>query len=112
MRASPESLRRTRLKAGSAIVRRKPIGRRLLLAELEAGEAGDAHVLAGLRGDLGAKLLDRLALVAVRANVLLLEQGDLLGPLAELPLDDLLDDVVGLALLTCLGLEDLPLRSL
>ena len=40
-----------------------------------------------------------------RRYVLLLEQRDLLAPLRELALDDLLDYVLGLALLAGLGLE-------
>src|SRR5205814_2875145 len=58
MRASPESLRRMRRKAGlpssTAL---------LLLAYRVAGEAADHHVLAGLGRDVLAQLLDRLAVV-------------------------------------------------
>src|SRR4051812_48093537 len=82
---------------------------RALLAHHEPGETRDAHVLARLGRDLRPQVLDRLALVAVRAHMLLLEQRDLLRPLLELALDDPLDDVVGLALLTGLCFEDLPL---
>src|SRR6202167_2198111 len=75
IRASPESFRRMRLKAGA--IAGQPIpsahasdrGRRLaqcprcrgLLAYGEAGEAADDDVLAGRRGQLVAQLLDRLA---------------------------------------------------
>src|SRR4051812_35303772 len=82
---------------------------RALLAHHEPGETRDAHVLARLGRDLRPQVLDRLALVAVRAHMLLLEQRDLLRPLLELALDDPLDDVVGLALLTGLCVEDLAL---
>src|SRR5215211_1818165 len=105
IRASPESFRRMRLKAGSGI---RPES--LFLSHQEAGEACDPDVLAGPRGELGAQLLDRLALVAVGAHVLLVEQRDLLPPLVELAGDDLVDDLVGLALLPRLGLEHLALR--
>src|SRR5687768_3773601 len=98
MRASPESFSRTRLKAASA--------RSLLRAHLEAGEPGDANVLPGLRRDLCAQLLDRLAVVLVHVDVRLVEEGDLLPPLGELALDDLLDHVVGLALLARLLLVE------
>ena len=55
----------------------------------EAREAADDDVLAGLRRELGAQLLDRLAVVLVGVDVLLVEQHDLLDPLAQLALDDL-----------------------
>ena len=74
--------------------------------DFEAGEAGDPDVLAGLRRSLLAKLLDRLAVVLVAVDVRLLEQRDLLAPLGELALDDPLADVLGLALLGGLLLED------
>src|SRR5919108_163990 len=127
MRASPESFSRTRLKRGDAIGWRSyglrnafshrapaakagPIRPRLLLAHLEAREPGDAHVLAGLRGQLGAQVLDRPALVAVGANMLLLQQGDVPVPFRELPVDDLSNHVVRLALLVRLRLEYRPFR--
>src|ERR687898_1195004 len=100
--ASPESFSRTRLKLAEAI-------RRLLLSHLEAGEARDPDVLAGLGGELGAQVLDRLALVALLVEVLLIEQDLLGGPLAQLPLDDLLDHLVGLSVRPGLLLEDLAL---
>src|SRR5687768_18547836 len=65
--ASPESFSRTRLKRGSGA----KAG--LLLPNLEAGEAGDADVLAGLRGDVRAQVLDRLALVFLLIEMLLVE---------------------------------------
>src|SRR5918994_14094 len=97
--ASPESFSRTRLKLAEAI-------RRLLLSHLEAGEARDPDVLAGLGGELGAQVLDRLALVALLVEVLLIEQDQLGGPLAELPLDDFPDDVLRLAVGLRLFLEE------
>src|SRR3954453_15526885 len=108
IRASPDSFSRTRLNAGSSDTART-IVMRALLAHHEPGETRDAHVLARLGRDLRPQVLDRLALVAVRAHMLLLEQRDLLRPLLELALDDPLDDVVGLAILTGLCFEDLPL---
>src|SRR3977135_2706533 len=86
IRASPESFSRIRLNRAEA-------KRSLLLPHLEAREARDADVLAGLRGDLGLQVLDRLALVALLVEVLLVEQDELGCPLAELALDDLLDHV-------------------
>src|SRR5918993_5943140 len=62
IRASPESLRRMRLKAGLASTAS-------LLPDLEAGEAADDDVLAGRRRDGGAQLLDRLAVVLVGVDV-------------------------------------------
>lgn len=67
---------------GVAVDRTAEVGGWLLGADHEAGEAGDADVLARLRGDLGAHLLDRLAVVLVDVDVLLLKQDDVLGPLA------------------------------
>src|SRR3954453_3704495 len=110
IRASPEIFSSTRLKAGSAIGGKPYPESALFLADRIAREACDADVLARLRGQVGAQLLDRLALVAVGAHVLLLQQDDLRGPLAKLTLDDLLDHVVGLALLLGLLVEDTPLR--
>src|SRR6266508_1437708 len=80
--ASPESFSRIRLKRGFA-----DIG--LILADLEAGEARDPHVLAGLRRHLGDQVADRLPLVALLVEVLLVEQDQLRGPLLQLALDDL-----------------------
>src|SRR3954447_9397752 len=80
IRASPDSFSRTLEKSG---------------ANLEPGEALDDDVLAGLRRELGAQLLDRLAAVLVRVDVLLLEQDDLLEPLADLALRGLLARVLG-----------------
>src|SRR5262245_1215054 len=100
--ASPESFNRTRPKAGSATAP--------LLPHYEPGEAGDRDVLAHPRGDVGAQVLDRLALVPVLVDVLLLQQGDLALPLRDLAADDLLDDVVGLAVLAGLRLEHVALR--
>src|SRR3954452_13164314 len=102
IRASPESFSRMRLKAASGKAA-------LLLSHLEAREAGDPDVLAGLGRDLGAQVLDRLALVLVLVEVLLIEQDELGGPLLQLAVDDLLDDVLGLAVGLRLLLEDAPL---
>src|SRR5437870_510374 len=86
MRASPDSFSRTRENLG---------------ANLEAGEALDDDVLAGLGRQLGAQLLDRLAVVLVGVDVLLAQQDDLVEPLAELALGGtlarLLGDVLHLA---------------
>src|SRR4051812_36371780 len=67
-----------------------------LVADLEPGEPADDDVLAGLRAELGAKLLDRLAVVLVGVDVLLVEQHDLLHPLAQLAFGDLRAHVLGL----------------
>src|SRR5687768_10825515 len=64
VRASPESFSRTRLKTGSAT----PAATLFRFAHGEAGEAGDPDVLAGLRRQLLAEVLDRLALVEVGAD--------------------------------------------
>src|SRR5918994_535943 len=103
--ASPESFRMIRLKRGSAATR-------LLLPDLEPAEAGDSHILSRLGGDVGDHLLDRLGLVLLDVEVLLLQQRALGAPLFELALDDLLDDVVGLALLLGLLGEDLAFATL
>src|SRR4051812_36116077 len=82
MRASPDSFSRTRLNLG-------------LLANLEAGEALDDDVLAGLGRQLGTQLLDGLALVLVGVDVLLAQEDDLVEPLAELALRRALARVLG-----------------
>src|SRR3954468_3843776 len=82
IRASPESFRRTRSKAGGALwgaptssrATRTPRGPLGLLAHLEAGEAADHDVLAGLRRGGRAQVLDRLAAVLVLVHVRLVEQ--------------------------------------
>src|SRR5215210_5753181 len=95
MSASPESLSRMREKAGA-----RPSGAplpsletvtaaALLLADREAHEAADDHVLAGTRRSLRPELLDRLALVLVGVHVRLVEQHHLLEPLAHASLGDL-----------------------
>src|SRR3954469_19474639 len=132
IRASPESFRRTRSKAGGALscaptssraisrrardagphrqaavkARRRPSS---LGAHLEAGEAADHDVLAGLGGGRGAELLDRLPAVLVGIHVRLVEQHVLLEPLAPAALDDLRARLLGLVL--SLLLED-PLLGL
>src|SRR5215217_8228190 len=100
--ASPDSLRRIRSKAGRFTGALRPDG--------EAREAADHDVLAGGPGELGAELLDRLAVVLVGVDVLLLEQHDLLHPLAQLALGDLGADV--LRLVGGLLLEDAQLGLL
>src|SRR5882724_41860 len=69
MRDSPESLSRIRLNAGSA-------------TDGKPYETPDDDVLAGLRREVGPQLLDRLAVVLVTVDVRLLEEDDLLVPLA------------------------------
>src|SRR5690349_22119650 len=91
MRDSPDSFSSTRLKAGPSATTADS-----LLPDLEAGEAADDDVLAGLRAELGAQLLDRLGVVLVGVDVLLVEQHDLLHPLAQLALGDLRAHVLGL----------------
>src|SRR5438128_4966756 len=90
--ASPDSFSRTRLKAGCApsvegCALKSVLG--LRLADLEAREAADHDVLAGLRGGGRSEVLDRLAAVLVLVHVLLLQQDDLLEPLSQLSLGDL-----------------------
>src|SRR5918995_2836347 len=89
IRASPDSLRRIRLKTGSAI---GPC----LGPDGEPREAADDDVLAGRAGELGAQLLDRLAVVLVGVDVHLVEEDGLLHPLAQLALGDLAADLLGL----------------
>src|SRR3954453_4485897 len=83
MSASPLSFSRMRSKTGSD-------------ADGELGEAADDDVLTSGPRQLGAQLLDRLAVVLVAVDVRLLEQDDLLQPLVELALGDLPADVLGL----------------
>src|SRR5436309_2301707 len=92
MSASPESFSRMRLKAGSPA----SVTWLQLLANLEAGEAPDHDVLAGLRRGRRAQVLDRLAGVLLGVHVLLLKQHDLLEPLAQPPFCDLRAHVLGL----------------
>src|ERR671933_1726347 len=96
-RASPESLRRTRRNAGWPLREEACATGPLLLADSEAGEAPDHHVLAGGRGELGPELLDRPALVLVRVHVRLAQQHHLVEPLAHAPLGDPLLDLLRLA---------------
>src|SRR6476646_820863 len=103
--ASPESFSRMRLNLGS-----DAMSETTLFANPEVGEAGDADVLAGLRRQLLAQLLDRLRLVLLGVDVLLVEQRRFRRPLGELAIDDLFDHVVGLAVLARLLLEDPLLR--
>src|SRR4051794_11139402 len=89
MRDSPESLIRTRVKRGSA-------NAGTLFADGEAHGAADDHVLAGLGRELGAQLLEGLALVAVGVHMRLVEEDVLLEPLAPPALGDLRPHVLGL----------------
>src|SRR4051794_9697900 len=91
--ASPESFSSIRLKAGPASASATRSG---LLADLVAREAADHDVLAGLRRRGRAQVLDGLAAVLVLVHVLLVEQHDLLEPLAQPPLGDLRAHVLGL----------------
>src|SRR5215217_9091901 len=68
MRASPESLSRTLWKTA-------------LLTDGEPREAPDHHVLAGLGREVGAEVLDRLAVVLLAVDVRLLEQHHVVEPL-------------------------------
>src|SRR3977135_3706343 len=112
MRDSPDSFNRMRLKTGSATTGGSygPPRRDVLLADREAGEPLDDDVLAGLGREGGAQLLNRLAVVLVAVDVLLVEQDDVLVPGLELALDDLGPDV--LRLVAGLLLEDAGLGVL
>src|SRR3954451_14290858 len=102
IRASPDSLIRTRLKTGSSVNGGSgPHG--------EAGEAADHDVLAHRARQLRAQLLDRLLVVDV-ADVDLVEQDDFLHPGLQLALGDPRADVLGLV--GRLLLEDAQLRLL
>src|SRR5215217_6309917 len=68
MSASPDSFSRTRLNAGSGFALVTSAAR--LLADGEAREAAHDDVLAGLPRQLGADVLDRLAVVLVDVDVL------------------------------------------
>src|SRR6476661_4915503 len=103
--ASPESFRRMRPNLGSGVPMEAT-----LFPYAEIGKARDADVLAGLRRQLLAQLLDRLRLVLLGVDVRLVEQRHLARPLGKLALDDFLDHVVRLAFLARLLLEDLALR--
>src|SRR3954468_12237745 len=82
--ASPDSFRRIRLNAGGCSGSSAILGVGSGLADGEAREAPDDHVLAGARGELRAQLLDGLVLVLLAVDVDLLEEDDLLEPLADL----------------------------
>src|SRR3954447_12108609 len=94
--ASPESFRRMRSNADDA----------LLLAELVPGEPADHDVLPRLRRRGRAQVLDRLTAVLALVHVLLVQQHDLLQPLAQPALGDLRPHVLGLV--GGLLLEDPP----
>src|SRR3954447_15587200 len=87
IRDSPESFRRIRLKAATRA--------ETLLADGEPDETPDHDVLAGLGREVRAQLLDGLAVVLVAVDVRLLEQDDLLVPLAQLALRGLLAGLLG-----------------
>src|SRR3954466_3737310 len=80
IRASPESFSMTRSNARSPSLISSTGFRSVLGADLEAGEAGDPDVLAGLHRSLRPELLDRLAVVLLGVDVGLVEQRDLLAP--------------------------------
>src|SRR5258706_4525938 len=90
MRDSPESFRSIRRKTGCGT---RPGS---LLADGEARESSYDDVLTGLARQVGAELLDRAAVVLLAVDVLLVEQHDLLEPLAQLALGDLAPHVLGL----------------
>src|SRR5436305_15286943 len=112
MRDSPDSFNRMRSKTGSATRRdprraavSEPPGElppvtspsgRASLPDREADEPLDADVLAGLGREVGAQLLDGLAVVLVAVDMLLVQQDDLAVPLLELTLDDARAHVLGL----------------
>src|SRR3981189_527852 len=113
MRDSPDSFSRMRLKTGSDKVSghpkqaaganpradaRSPTSPpgRASPPDGEPGEALDHDVLARLGREVAAQLLDRLAVVLVAVDVLLVEQHDLAEPLLQLALDDLGPDVLRL----------------
>src|SRR4051794_18293727 len=100
MRASPDSLIRTRWKTGSSN----------LCADGEPREAAGDDVLARRAGEVRAHLLDRLAAVLVGVDVGLVEQHDVVHPRLELALGDLRADV--LRLVGRLLLEDAQLGVL
>src|SRR3954454_23293156 len=83
MRASPLSLSRILRNAGGSGTNR------------ETREALDDDGLAELARELVADLLDRAAVVLVGVDVLLVDEGDLLEPLAQLALGDLRAHVLG-----------------
>src|SRR5438067_3340183 len=93
-RDSPESFRRTRRKTGCD-TRRESLPS---VAHDKAGEAADDDVLARLCREVRAELLDRLPVVLLAVDVLLVEQDPVLHPLLDLPLLDPAADVLGLAL--------------
>src|SRR5215212_5938445 len=93
--ASPESFSNTRRKAGLPFPApgsdtRETYLSGCLLPDPEAREPPDHDVLARLGRDLRAQVLDRAAVVTVRVDVLLMQEHDLLQPLAHPPLGDLL----------------------
>src|SRR6478672_9193396 len=94
MRDSPESLIRTLRKALSLLTDGKPY------------ETPDHDVLAGLRREVRAELLDRLAVVVIALDVGLLEEDDLLVPLAQLALGGLVARLLG-HVLELLGVDAL-----
>src|SRR5436309_181994 len=109
MRASPESFRRILRYAGlgpAAFTGSFGGGFFEAIAEPEADEPPDADVLADPGDVLGDQLADRDLRVLDEG---LLQQAELLVELGELPVDDLLDDLRGLARSSRLLPVDLPL---
>src|SRR6266540_3502368 len=101
-KASPESLRRTRRYSGGGC----STGWLGLLAHFESCEPADQDVFLNFRGNL----FDQVAhLLGVLPDILLVEQDGLLVEGLQLSLDDLRDDMVGLARSPGLFLVDLPL---
>src|SRR5947209_6533028 len=88
--ASPESFSRIRRKTGGAIFDDAGVS----AADGKPGKATHHDVLAGLGGQLGAQLLDRLAAVLLLVDVLLAQKDDIVEPLVELARDDPLTDVL------------------
>src|SRR5579862_4416694 len=85
--ASPESFSSTRRKTGGRLCAASPRCA-VSATDREAREPPHDDVLAGLGGQLGPQLVDRLAAVLVLVDVLLAQQDDLVEPLVELALDD------------------------
>src|SRR5215217_6609572 len=94
--ASPDSLIRTRRKAGASSPVVAVATGSGSVANGEPREAADHDVLARLGGKRGADLLDRAAFVLLAVDVRLLEQHDLLEPGVDLASDDVRADVVRL----------------
>src|SRR5579883_2581203 len=101
--ASPESLSRTRLKAGAGAAMRKLAE---VFADLVAGEAAYGNIFAELGDFAGHQFSHRHFVILDEA---LIEEAGLFVKLAELAFDDLFDDLRRLAAVLHLGAEDLLL---